>query len=471
MKTMKKLMVLVLSIMMVLGTSVVSAFAASIEIVSKADPDQALTETTVYTYYKILDADIEDASKIKVNPETGESTSTDAKVVYYVTTPARATAIEGTNLFNVVKDATQNKWYVELKDKEGTTAEAIATAFDGIKDGFETGSFAQTTPGGNAKKDSLDPGYYLITSTLGDKLAVQTLADIVIKTKNSYPTVNKTIPETDKSAQIGDDITYTITITVPESANDQIVLTDSMTNGLTYKEVVSVSNGTADVQHTMKEDENAHGFTMTFAKDEIVANQGNTITVTYKATLNKDAVVGEAGEDDSNDNTASIKYGNNYESKPVTVETDTQKFTFDKVDGTDNKKLPGAKFELRRDGTALPLVEVTAGEAYRIAEAGETGTVTEITTTGKVITISGVDGDITYQLFETKAPTGYELPANPSTDVKANTANTLEVTIKNNKGTELPSTGGMGTTILYIVGGLLVVGCGIMLVAKKKADK
>ena len=55
---------------MVLGTSVVSAFAASIEIQSKAD--EALTETTVYNYYKILDADIEDASKIKVNPETGE---------------------------------------------------------------------------------------------------------------------------------------------------------------------------------------------------------------------------------------------------------------------------------------------------------------------------------------------------------------------------------------------------------------
>lgn len=466
MKTMKKMMVLVLSIMMVLGTSVVSAFAASIEIESTAD--EALTETTVYNYYKILDADIEDEDAITVNSDTGESTSTDAKVVYYVTTQARATAIEGTNLFNVVKDATQNKWYVELKDKT-TTAEAIATAFDGIKDGFETGSFAQTTPGGKAKKDGLEPGYYLITSTLGDKLAVQTLADISIKTKNSYPTVDKTIPTTDQSAQIGDEITYTITIEVPQSANDQIVLTDSMTNGLTYKEVVSVSNGTDDVQYTMNAAE--HGFTMTFAKDKVVANKGKTITVTYKATLNKDAVVGEAGEDDSNDNTASIKYGNNYESKPVTVETDTQKFTFDKVDGKDQKKLPGAKFKLQKAGADVKLIEVTAGEKYRVAEANEQGTVTEITTIGKVVEISGVDGDVTYQLVETKAPTGYELPANPSTDVKANTANTLEVTIENNKGSELPSTGGMGTTILYIVGGMLVVGCGIMLVAKKKADK
>ena len=467
MKTMKKMMVLVLSIMMVLGTSVVSAFAASIEIESTAD--EALTETTVYNYYKILDADIEDKDAITVDPDTGESTSTDAKVVYYVTTQARATAIEGTNLFNVVKDATQNKWYVELKDKDNTSAEDIAAAFDEIKAGFETGSFAQTTPGGTAKKEGLDPGYYLITSTLGDKLAVQTLADISIKTKNSYPTVDKTIPTTDQSAQIGDEITYTITIEVPESANDQIVLTDSMTEGLTYKAIESVSNGTEAVQYTMNAAE--HGFTMTFAKDKVVANKGKTITVTYKAVLNKDAVVDEADDDEGNDNTAKINYGQHYESKPVTVETDTQKFTFDKVDGTDQTKLPGAKFELRRDGTALPLVEVTAGEAYRVAEADETGTVTEITTTGKVITISGVDGDITYQLVETKAPTGYELPANPSTDVKANTANTLEVTIENNKGSELPSTGGMGTTILYIVGGMLVVGCGIMLVAKKKADK
>lgn len=98
----------------------------------------------------------------------------------------------------------------------------------------------------------------------------------------------------------------------------------------------------------------------------------------------------------SNDNTVKINYGNHFESKPVTVETDTQKFTFDKIDGADQKKLPGAIFELRLNGTALNLIEVAAGETYRIATAEEIADdsiakVTQMTTTGKVITVNGVD--------------------------------------------------------------------------------
>lgn len=80
-------------------------------------------------------------------------------------------------------------------------------------------------------------------------------------------------------------------------------------------------------------------------------------------------------------------------------------------------------------------------------------------------------GDVTYQLVETQAPTGYNMPAEPSTDVKPETDNTLAITIENNKGTVLPSTGGMGTTIFYVVGGLLIIGAVIVLVARRKAHE
>lgn len=484
---MKKVFALMLALVMMLV--VTGAFAATITINSTAG-DDVQTDTTVYTYYKILDADIENPTAVTVNTESGESTAATTgedvpRVSYYVKTQAKATALEGTGLFTVTKDATADKWYVALKD-DSTTGAEIATALNEIKDSFADASdtFAQTTPGGSATtEEELAPGYYLITSTLGDKLAVQTLADITINTKNDYPTVDKTIPETDKSAQIGDTITYTITVAVPDSANDQIIVTDTMTSGLTFKSITSVGNGTdtltADTDYTFAKTDDQN-FTVTLSADTVTANKGKTITILYTAVLNENAVVDAADTNDadesSNDNTVKINYGQHFESKPVTVETDTQKFTFDKIDGTDQKKLPGAIFELQLDGTALNLIEVAAGETYRIATAEEIANasitkVTQMTTNGNTITVNGVDGDVTYQLVEIQAPTGYNMPAEPSTDVKPKTDNTLAFTIENNKGTVLPSTGGMGTTIFYVVGGLLIIGAAIVLVARRKAHE
>lgn len=481
---MKKLFALIIAmVMVIMVVSATAASTASITINSTAGEDVA-TDTTVYTYYKILEAEIEDAAKVTVNEGTGESTAATSgddvpRVSYYVTTQAKADALTDTGLFTVTKDATQNKWYVALADSS-KTGEDIATALYEIKDSFDSGTFAQTEPGGKAKKEGLDPGYYLITSTLGDVLAVQTLADVTINTKNQYPTVDKTIPDTDKSAQIGDTITYTIEVTVPESANDAIVVTDTMTEGLTFNSITSVKSNDADVAYTPENNNAQHQtFTITFSKETIKANKGETITIIYTAILNEKAVVDADDENDadntSNDNTVKINYGNNFESKPVTVETDTQKFTFDKVDGTDQTKLPGAIFELQLEGSALELIEVAAGETYRIATAKEIAddnitTVTQMTTAGKVITVNGVDGDVTYQLVETQAPTGYNLPETTSTDVKPATDNTTEITIKNNKGTVLPSTGGMGTTIFYVIGGLLIIGAAVVLVARRKAQ-
>ena len=480
---MKKNKFLALGIAAVMMMSMaLTANAASITINSTANTGTVETDTTQYTYYQILEADIEDATKITVDDKTGASTAATSgenvpKVSYFVSTQAKATALERTGLFTVTKDVTKDKWYVALTDKN-TTAAAIATALDGIKGSFDvTGTFAQTQPGGTATKDGLNPGYYLITSTLGDVLAVQTLADVTINTKNSYPGVNKTIANTDKSAQIGDTITYTITVTVPESAADQIVVTDTMTEGLTFKAFTSVKNSdNEDVTYTPADaDANHQTFTVTFAKADVENNKGKTITIIYTATLNEKAVVDAADNTDedenSNDNTVKLNYGNHFESKTVVVETDTQKFTFDKVDGSESTtKLPGAVFELRKDGAALSLIEVAAGETYRIAMPGEQGAVTQMTTTGKVITVNGVDGDVTYQLVETKAPTGYNLPENPSTDVTPATDNSLELTIQNNKGTVLPSTGGMGTTLFYIFGAALVLGGAVLLVTRRRME-
>ena len=83
------------------------------------------------------------------------------------------------------------------------------------------------------------------------------------------------------------------------------------------------------------------------------------------------------------------------------------------------------------------------------------------------MTINGLDTDVTYELHENKAPTGYNvLPS--SVEVKAGETGFVHQDIENNKGSVLPSTGGMGTTIFYVVGGILVVGAAVLLISKRR---
>lgn len=121
------------------------------------------------------------------------------------------------------------------------------------------------------------------------------------------------------------------------------------------------------------------------------------------------------------------------------------------------------------------------------AEVGET-----VTTTIEAgeISIHGLDDDTTYYLYEIKAPDGYNLKKDatqfkinadydttdtskkPTVTVIIDDAGTqsddLKVSIENQSGTQLPSTGGMGTTIFYVLGSILLIGAGVLLVTKKK---
>ena len=125
----------------------------------------------------------------------------------------------------------------------------------------------------------------------------------------------------------------------------------------------------------------------------------------------------------------------------------------------------------------MDLIEVTAGKEYRIALPNEEGRTQTITTNGETVRIYGLDTDInSYSLQETKAPTGgYNILKTP-TSIKA-TAPAAEgeeekiTKIENNQGTVLPSTGGSGTTIFYVIGGLLIIGAAVVLVARRKAQE
>ena len=249
--------------------------------------------------------------------------------------------------------------------------------------------------------------------------------------------------------------------------------------------------------------------------------KGKYIIVDYSAVLNQDAVVGLNG----NENKVKLKYSNNPnqsgsgENTP-TGETPEDKvivFTYKldvtKVDGKDNKiKLANAEFKLMNaDKTKYAIV--TNGKVTGWTDDENNKDTVLVSSAEGLFTVTGLD-DNTYYLKETKAPDGYNtLEAPIEFKIKATTANgqewngkassaftelkiglknndkntedpfdyklgtpdngSVSMTVKNNKGSLLPETGGIGTTIFYIVGVVLVLGAGVLLVTKKRmnADK
>ena len=489
---MKKIIALVLAMVMVLAMSMTVFAESTPGITIKPNAGTGVTEngdndvTITYTYYKILTADIGE-------DPTGAPNQTGGKVAYYVTDSAQATAIAGLKtsdnktIFNVTEVEGADKWYVELNKDTNATGEQIATAFnDATFLAKFTEETYENTSGGDAVLPNITAGYYFIKSSLGSKMIVQTLTEVEINEKNEYVTDDKTIPTTDQNSQIGQEITYTLTVNVPVTATEQIVLTDTMSKGLTFKEVKSQKIGGTDaataqrgtVSDVSAAADDATKFTITWTADQVKSIVGNpaaakVITVEVTVIVNDEAAI-----DTGIPNTLDLKYGNNYNAVPKTVETKTTKVDFDKVDGS--TKLTGAEFKLTKntantkDSTSdwIKLVEVTAGETYRIATdaeitaAGST-LVDKIVTTGKTVTINGLDLDDTYFLVETKAPTGYNI-LDDHVELTKDSSAFVHQNIQNNKGSVLPSTGGIGTTIFYIVGGLLVIGAGVLLVTKRR---
>lgn len=358
-----------------------------------------------------------------------------------------------------------------------------------------TADATKTATSTEVKFENLKLGYYLVDSTMGTLCSLDTTnPSVTIKEKNVAPGNEKKVEEDstgsygDKNdADIGQTVNFQSTITAQAGA-ENYVFHDKMSKGLTFGTVtgITLNNATVDASNyevkttELGDDCTFHVvFTQAFC-DTLKAN--DKIVISYTATVNKDAVVGS----DGNKNESWLKYGENNDltttpSETTTYTWDVDVFKYTK-EGETEKPLANARFTLSKkaDGTD-PIALVNKGDnVYRVATADDTDTVTEITTdaTGK-FTIEGLDSD-TYYLTETAAPAGYNKLAGPITIVIDENGvvngtteapqGVQEVKVLNQSGTELPSTGGMGTTIFYVLGSILLVGAAVLLITRRRMN-
>ena len=341
------------------------------------------------------------------------------------------------------------------------------------------------------KFENLTLGYYLVQSDLGVLCSLDTtMPNVTIKEKNSQPTVDKQVQENSNGtwgdtndANIGDTVNFKTTINVVDGQPKNYVLHDKMSDGLTF-DAGSVEVKIGDRTLTPGSDYTLianpkDGCTFEIGFKENVLKPNDVVIVTYSATLNEKAVI----YPEPNTNETKLVYGEG--SETTWDETKTFTYQFDLVKTkTDKTVLDGAEFKLydaKTDGNEIALIDEGKG-VYRVATVAEKdadGFVSATIKAGKV-TIKGLDSG-TYYLEETKAPAGYNVLAE-RVEVKIDHANltaTVEgdtyvsggVQVINQTGAELPSTGGIGTTIFYVVGGLLVVAAGVLLVTRKRMSK
>ena len=219
-----------------------------------------------------------------------------------------------------------------------------------------------------------------------------------------------------------------------------------------------------------------NGFTLTIKVMELQEKVGKEIKVTYTAVTNDNAVTVISK------NSATLTYSNNPtdSSKTTTTPEDIEtvysaKLVIDKYQKDDeSKKLANAKFVLKNDeGKYYKYTAATESAAAKVEWVENQTDATEVTTDDNgAAAFNGLKDGI-YHLVETAAPAGYNLLAEP-VEVEIDGTNATEASLTatakvvNSTGTTIPETGGIGTTIFYVAGGLLVLGAVILLITKKR---
>ena len=480
MKTMKKVLAMLVSMVMVLAFCV-TGVAANVE----------LTQHT-FAAYQIFKGDLTEGNKLS-NVTWGDGVQGKELLAELKKQAAFATCESAADVAKVL----------ETYNTKSTEANAFAKTVAAY--------VTETKTDGTGKVNLPASGYYLIvdtTATTGtydaknlSLLKVNGAGTVTPTKKTDKPTLEKKVKDINDSTEvetdwqdsadydIGDKIPYKLTATMGDLSNyDHYYLNfhDTMTHLTLLTESVEVKVG----EKTLEKDQ----YTVTWDADNKTmdvkahgATTGTKVTVTYKATLDKDAVLGSTG----NPNTADLEYSNNPNNTGdgTTKPNDTGKTPEDKnivftykvtVNKVKENKQPlkGAEFELSKK----------AKDGSWISKGKLTGTGDD----QNVFEWKGLD-DGDYKIEETTTPSGYntidpieftitaeheidsadpKLTSLSGGDVFTGNVTTgaVSATIVNKSGSTLPETGGIGTTVFYVIGGMLMAAAAVLLITKKRMN-
>lgn len=494
-KLMKKLLAVVAAITMVLGMSI-SAFAATGNFTITIDN---AVDGETYKAYKIFNAEYNTAT-----PNTTTVAYTATKTIVDLINGLDNSEKAGITFTQI---GTSDNYTVTV-DKALFNAANFAKGLDGIKSSLTQAGQSVVAANGTATISVTETGYYFVDTSTGSLCSLDTAKNVTIYEKNSVPSVtdkqvkndNKPNSQFTASADgsVGDKFSFKITANTGSNNNapDQttgrdkvFTITDKLGAGFTLDTVTgfTVTNTTtstvlSDTGENLDysvttvpgtgDDAGKTIITITLNASAL-AKQNQTITVDYKATLNENAI---------DNNAVATNNANGRETKTYTYD-----FALDKVDKANHEiKLPGVNFTLTNsDGKYY----VAPSDTENVNEAVFRNAENKLTTNDLGhIDFKGLAAG-TYILTETDTVAGYNKLTSPiiinitagengsatvtakmgDTDLTVGTGNLL--TVENGTGSQLPSTGGMGTTIFYALGAALAIGAGVVLVTRKRLSK
>lgn len=501
MKLAKRFLTVGVALALTLGLNI-PAFAATITV------DKAVDGET-YTAYKLFD--VTHGAGADGNLNTDDDT-----YAYYTSSETLKNALEGANAGLTFKKAEgTGNWYVSGEVDAATLAAYINTHWDSTFKGLLTEAGADTASNSTASINIGDQtGYFFVDSSLGSLCILKTAdANVTVEEKNSLPSITKTVRE-DRTGDYGktatidgevDTIYYKLTVNtgtgyanLGTGVDSDYTIIDVLPEGIAYNEnTVDISGWTLNKDYTVSYDADTHTLTIVLKASKLATLGKNTnIEITYNADA-KD-VEGNLAVGTGHKNKVTLTYKKQEMTDEAVVKTydlgttaeDTPTIT--KVDGSETPvKLQGVKFVLSKtvpaEGEGKPTTKTVYAtfdqNNYLTGWVDSQGKATELVTDSNGnIKAEGLDAD-TYILTETETLPGYNLLNDTITVVIDESGNETykltsskdgalmdTITVVNEAGSQLPTTGGMGTTVLYIAGAALVLGAGITLVVRRRMN-
>lgn len=498
MKKMKKIMALMLVAIMMMAMSV-TAFAAgtTCSLTVNVNGGQDLKGQTI-NLYKLFDV---------TESKSGENTNYAYTVNdTYKDALAYVLKIAATSKDEEFAKAVADKTATIQQFANDFTAKALTDNLGVTK---TSGKIAESKT--SYEFTGLDAGYYLVYVT-GGKQIQSSLVTVdattnTVNLKTEAPSITKTADKA--TAEIGQVVTYTVTGAIPDTTGYdqyQYIIHDTLSKGLDF---VNDATGTACEGNSVKvtvaypdaTDASTAPTTATIDTDNskkmsldlsawVKANQtnkGKTFTVTYYAKVNKGAEV-------TNNNNASLEYGNNPSdtttTTPSEAKTNTYPLDINKIKKETEEKLAGAKFSLYTSAedakNGKNAIKVSGSNGNYVVDPASTTTefesVKSIDGKGYNLHINGLEAK-DYWLVETQAPEGFNKLTAPikvtitktgDADWKVSKGD-VEVTdkiidIENSTGSLLPSTGGRGAIVFAVIAALLVFGVAVSFIRDKRKE-